>query len=76
MSAPHLREGGIDHGGSFVEYDVEGRRKQGWVYRVLCGGDLVQTETFCGDYGVLHHVGRGAIGHVFTAAEVAEAMRP
>lgn len=71
-----LREGGIDDGGSFVEYELEGRREQGWVYRVLCGGELIQIETFCGDYGVLHHVRRAAIRHVFSAAEIAEAMRP
>ena len=71
---PELREGGIDDGGSFVEYVVERRREQGWVSRLL-DHDLVQIETFSGDYGVLHHVKRSAIRHVFTAAEIAEAMR-
>jgi hypothetical protein len=67
-------EGGIDDGGSFVEYRFEGRREQGWVARVI--DDLVQIETFSGDYVVLHHVKRGAIVHVVSAAEIAEAMRP
>ena len=70
-----LREGGIDDGGNFVEYVFEGRREQGWVYRLL-GEDLVQIETFSGDYGVLHHVRRSAIRHVFTARELAELLRP
>jgi len=70
-----LREGGMDEGGSFVEYVYEGRREQGWVARVLDEG-LVQIETFSGDYTVLHHVKRAAVRHVFTAAEIAEAMRP
>jgi hypothetical protein len=70
-----LREGGMDDGGSFVEFIVEGSRDQGWVYR-LVGEELVQIETFSGDYNVTHWVKRGAIRHVFTAAEIAEAMRP
>lgn len=69
-----LREGGLDDGGSFVEYLYEGRREQGWVYRLLDG--LVQIETFCGEYGVMHWVKRDAIGHVFSPAEIAEAIRP
>jgi hypothetical protein len=40
------------------------------------GEDLLQVETFSGDFGVTHWVKRGAIRHVFTAAEIAEAMRP
>jgi hypothetical protein len=71
---PELKEGGIDDGGSFVEYVFERRRERGWVYRLLAE-DLVQIETFSGDYVVLHHVRRGAIRHVFTEAEVAEAIR-
>lgn len=69
-----LREGGIDDGGSFVEYVHEGRRECGWVYRLL-GDDLVQIETFSGDYMVLHHVRRADIRHVFTEAEIADLMR-
>jgi hypothetical protein len=70
-----LREGGMDEGGSFVEYVYEGRREQGWVARLL-DHDLVQIETFSGDYGVLHWVKRAGIRHVITAAEIAEANRP
>lgn len=70
-----LHEGGIDDGGSFVEYVHEGRREQGWVYRLL-DHDLVQIGTFSGDFGVTHWVRRNAIRHVFSAAEIAEAMRP
>ena len=70
-----LSDGGIDGGGSYVEYVFEGRREQGWVYRLFDEG-LVQIETFSGDYGVLHFVKRGAIRHVFTAAELIELMRP
>lgn len=66
--------GGIDGGGSYVEYVFEGRREQGWVYRLL-RGDLVQIETFSGDYVVLHHVRRSDVRHLFTEAEIAEAMR-
>jgi hypothetical protein len=69
-----LKEGGIDDGGSFVEYMFERRREQGWVNRVL-GDDLVQIETFSGDYVVMHHVRRAAVRHVFTDAEIAAAMR-
>jgi hypothetical protein len=69
-----LREGGMDDGGSFVEYVHEGRIDHGWVGRVV--DDLVRIETFSGDYGVAHWVKRAAIRHVFTAAEIAEAMRP
>ena len=47
----------------------EGRIEQGWVYRVL-GDDLVQIETFSGDYVVLHHVRRADVRHVFTDAEL------
>jgi hypothetical protein len=35
-----------------------------------------QVEAFGGDYGVTHRVRRGAIRHVFSAAEIPEAMRP
>ncbi|MCE9635639.1 MAG: hypothetical protein K8T90_08035 [Planctomycetes bacterium] len=69
-----LGDGGIDDGGSYVEYVFEGRREQGWVYRLL-RGDLVQIETFSGDYVVMHHVRRTAIRHVFTAEELAKADR-
>ncbi len=69
-----LHEGGIDDGGSFVEYVFERRREMGWVYRLLAE-DLVQIETFSGDYVVMHHVRRAAIRHVFTAEELAEADR-
>jgi hypothetical protein len=71
---PELNEGGIDGGGSFVEYVFERRREQGWVYRFL-REDLVQIETFSGDYVVMHHLLRSAIRHVFTEAEIAEAMQ-
>ena len=64
-----LREGGVDGFGSYVEYAFEGRTEQGWVYRVL-GEDLVQIETFSGDYVVLHHVRRADVRHVFTDAEL------
>jgi hypothetical protein len=69
-----LRDGGIDGAGSYVEYVFEGRREQGWVYRLL-RGDLVQVETFSGDYVVLHHVRREDVRHVFTQAEIDDAMR-
>ena len=69
-----VREGGVDDGGSFVEYVYDGRREQGWVYRLL-GEDLVQIETFSGDYVVLHHVRRHDIRHMFTEAEIADATR-
>ena len=67
-----LREGGVDGGGSFVEYVHDRRREQGWVHRVF--GDRVQIETFSGDYLVMHHVARRAIRYVFSEAEIAEAM--
>ena len=69
-----LREGGIDGDGSYVEYVFERRREQGWVYR-LFREDLVQIETFSGDYVVMHHIRRDAIRHVFTAEELAAADR-
>ena len=69
-----LREGGVDGDGSYIEYVFERRREQGWVYRLL-PEDLVQIETFSGDYVVMHHVLRSAIRHVFTQAELDEAMR-
>ena len=69
-----LSDGGIDGGGSYVEYVFEGRREQDWVYRLL-RGDLVQIETFSGDYVVMHHVRRADIRHLFTEAEIADAMR-
>jgi len=71
---PELNEGGIDGGGSYVEYVFERRREQGWVYRLL-REDLVQIETFSGDYVVMHHVRKSSIRHVFTEAEIAEAMQ-
>ena len=69
-----LREGGIDGRGAFVEYVFERRREQGWVHRIWKDG-LVQIETFSGDYRVMHHVRRSDVRHVFTDAEIAEAMR-
>ena len=69
-----LSDGGIDGGGSYVEYVFEGRREQGWVYRLL-RGDLVQIETFSGDCVVLHHVRRSDIRHLFTDSEIADATR-
>jgi hypothetical protein len=69
-----LRVGGVDGDGSYVEYMFEGRREQGWVHR-LQRGDLVQIETFSGDYVVLHHVRRSDIRHVFAEAEIADLMR-
>lgn len=66
-----LDEGGIDGGGSYVEYDHGGHREQGWVLR--CWNRTVQIETFSGDYLVTHHVERGAIWHVFSEAELAAA---
>ena len=70
-----LRKGGVDDGGSFVEYVFERRREQGWVYRLLAEG-LVQIETFSRDYGVTHWVKRAAIRHRFTANELADMLRP
>lgn len=70
-----LGEGGIDDGGSFVEYVFERRRECGWVHRLLAE-DCVQIETFSGDYVVMHYVKRRAIRHVFTAAELADLKRP
>ena len=70
-----LREGGVDGNGSYVEYVFERRREQGWVYRLL-REDLVQIETFSGDYVVMHHILRSAIRHVFTQAELDAAIRP
>ena len=71
---PELREGGLDDGGSVVEYVHEERRERGWVYRLLDG--LVQIGTLGGDVGVTHWVRSDAIRHAFSAVEIAEAMRP
>ena len=55
-------------------YAHEGRREQGWVYRLL-DEELVQIETFSGNYVVMLYVQRRAIRHAFTDAEIAAANR-
>ena len=69
IAASQLRDGGVDNGGTFVEYTFERRRESGWVARV--SDDIITVQTFSGDYMVMHHVRLSSIRRVYSAAELA-----
>ena len=66
-----LTPGGVDGGGSMIDYRYGGRAETGWFTRAIGDGTLM-VDTFSGDYGVVHWIGIEQIERVYSAAEVAD----